>query len=165
VILARSISGQIAAFDVTRNVHRNGILHTSTVPASIDSNLITSALASTTTIATALEHIGILAVEFFATRNGGLIINEIAPRVHNSGHWTQDGCNVCQFQQHMRAVAGWSLGDPVRHASTIEMTNLIGVDLAPWRELAAEPSAFLHLYGKRDVRTGRKMGHINRIKV
>jgi 5-(carboxyamino)imidazole ribonucleotide synthase len=93
-----------------------------------------------------------------------LIVNEIAPRVHNSGHWTQDGCNSCQFQQHIRAIAGWPLGDPGRHAAHIEMTNLIGADIDQGRALSGEAGAFLHLYGKRDVRSGRKMGHINRIK-
>jgi 5-(carboxyamino)imidazole ribonucleotide synthase len=164
VILARGLDGQISAYDVTQNVHVNGILHTATVPAAFSLSQCEAAFVAATKIATALDHIGVLAVEFFVARDGSLIVNEIAPRVHNSGHWTQDGCNVCQFQQHMRAVAGWPLGDPTRHAGTIEMTNLIGEDALSWQELAAEPSAFLHLYGKRDVRAGRKMGHVNRIK-
>lgn len=163
VILVRGSDGAIAAFDITLNVHRAGILHTSQVPSPLLPPQVQSAVAQATTIAQALDHIGVLAVEFFVTKESGLIVNEIAPRVHNSGHWTQDGCNVCQFQQHMRAVAGWPLGDPARHASTIEMTNLIGADIQAWQELAAQPGTYLHLYAKRDTRTGRKMGHVNRI--
>jgi 5-(carboxyamino)imidazole ribonucleotide synthase len=163
VILTRSEDGLIAAYDVTRNVHVDGILNTSTVPAGLKDNLEASARAQAEAIAEGLGHIGTLAVEFFVTSDATLIVNEIAPRVHNSGHWTQDGCNVCQFQQHMRAIAGWPLGDPVRHAKGIEMTNLIGEDVLAWQELAGAPATFLHLYGKRDVRAGRKMGHINKI--
>jgi 5-(carboxyamino)imidazole ribonucleotide synthase len=162
VILARGLDGAVKAYDVTRNVHRNGILHTSTVPSGVDNALGEAAVAAATTIASALDHIGVLAVEFFITRGSDLIVNEIAPRVHNSGHWTQDGCNVSQFQQHVRAVAGWPLGDPVRHTAKIEMTNLIGDDVKAWQSLAGQAGAFLHLYGKRDTRVGRKMGHINR---
>jgi 5-(carboxyamino)imidazole ribonucleotide synthase len=164
VILARGCDGAIAVYDVTQNVHRAGILHTSTVPTTLRAEQAQSALAQATIIAQALDHVGVLAIEFFVTHNDSLIVNEIAPRVHNSGHWTQDGCNVCQFQQHMRAVAGWPLGDPTRHAAKIEMTNLIGDDVNAWQNLASAPSTFLHLYGKRDARAGRKMGHVNRIK-
>jgi 5-(carboxyamino)imidazole ribonucleotide synthase len=164
VVLARGSDGAIAAFDVTENVHIGGILHTSNVPASIGGATATQALAQATKIAGALEHIGVLAIEFFVTKAGDLIVNEIAPRVHNSGHWTMDGCNACQFQQHMRAVAGWPLADPVRHVSQIEMTNLIGDDVNSWPTLAAETGAFVHLYGKRQARAGRKMGHVNRVK-
>jgi 5-(carboxyamino)imidazole ribonucleotide synthase len=163
VILARGLDGQVRPFDVTRNVHLNGILHTATVPSAIGVDLQNEALQAAGIIAHALDHIGVLGVEFFVGRDGKLSINEIAPRVHNSGHWTQDGCNVCQFQQHMRAVAGWPLGDPARHADKIQMTNLIGDDALAWESLAAEPQAFLHLYGKREVRAGRKMGHVNRL--
>jgi 5-(carboxyamino)imidazole ribonucleotide synthase len=165
VILARGQDGAIVAYDVTQNIHRNGILHTSNVPSSLNKAQVDAALAQATTIAQALDHVGVLAIEFFVTQNGDLIVNEIAPRVHNSGHWTMDGCNVCQFQQHMRAVAGWPLGDPTRHSAHIEMTNLIGDDVNNWHSLAAETGSFLHLYGKRDARAGRKMGHINRVKV
>lgn len=163
VILARGLDGDIRAYDVTSNVHKDGILHTSTSPAVIDASTSLAAVTAAMAIAQALEHVGVLAVEFFVTHQGALIVNEIAPRVHNSGHWTQDGCNVSQFQQHVRAIAGWPLGDPARHCTNIEMTNLIGDDVRAWQELAAEPSAFLHLYGKRDVRSGRKMGHVNRL--
>jgi 5-(carboxyamino)imidazole ribonucleotide synthase len=164
VILARGLEGQVAAFDVTQNIHVGGILHTSNVPSSLNESQSQRALAHATEIATALDHVGVLAVEFFVTKSGELIVNEIAPRVHNSGHWTQDGCNACQFQQHIRAVAGWPLGDPTRHAAQIEMTNLIGEDVVQAHGLAREAGAFLHLYGKREARKGRKMGHVNRIK-
>jgi 5-(carboxyamino)imidazole ribonucleotide synthase len=163
VILARGRDGHIAAFDVTQNVHRAGILSTSTVPATLSPSQGRAALDHATALATALGHVGVLAVEFFVTRDGALIVNEIAPRVHNSGHWTQDGCNVCQFQQHMRAVAGWPLGDPVRHAAYIQMTNLIGEDGNDWQAFASAQDTFLHLYGKRDARAGRKMGHVTKI--
>lgn len=164
VILARGYDGTIATFDVTQNIHRNGILHSSLVPSSLKKAQAETAVLQATMIAQALDHVGVLAVEFFVTKQGGLIVNEIAPRVHNSGHWTLDGCNVCQFQQHMRAVAGWPLGDPARHSSHIEMTNLIGDDVNHWQSLAAEPGTFLHLYGKRHARAGRKMGHVNKVK-
>jgi 5-(carboxyamino)imidazole ribonucleotide synthase len=164
VVLARGSDGAIAAFDVTENVHVGGILRTSNVPAAISAATAAEALAQATKIATTLEHIGVLAIEFFVTKAGDLIVNEIAPRVHNSGHWTMDGCNACQFQQHIRAVAGWPLADPVRHSDKIEMTNLIGDDVNSWQRVASEKSAFVHLYGKRQARAGRKMGHVNRIK-
>lgn len=163
VILARTEGGDIAVFDVTRNVHRQGILHTSTVPAQIGEALMGLAVSYATQIAHNLEHIGVLAVEFFVTKHGAIIVNEIAPRVHNSGHWTQDGCNVCQFQQHIRAVAGWPLGDATRHAKQIVMTNLIGEAVNTYPKFAGETGTFLHLYGKRSTREGRKMGHFNQI--
>jgi 5-(carboxyamino)imidazole ribonucleotide synthase len=163
VVLARSVDGAMLAYDVTQNVHRHGILHTSTIPSALSQVQQNLALEQASQIAQALDHVGVLAIEFFVATDGSLIINEIAPRVHNSGHWTQDGCNVCQFQQHVRAVVGWPLGDPTRHATRIEMTNLIGEDVLVWNSLASEEGAFLHLYGKRSIRVGRKMGHINRI--
>jgi 5-(carboxyamino)imidazole ribonucleotide synthase len=164
VILARGMDGDIRAYDVTQNVHRNGILHTSNVPARIATAIQQQAIADATTIAHGLGHVGVLGVEFFVGHDKSLIVNEIAPRVHNSGHWTQDGCTVCQFAQHIRAVAGWPLGDTARHAKAVEMTNLIGDDIENWQSLAAEQGAVLHLYGKRQARTGRKMGHINRLR-
>jgi 5-(carboxyamino)imidazole ribonucleotide synthase len=112
-------------------------------------------------IADALHYVGVLAVEFFVTREGALLVNEIAPRVHNSGHWTLEACAVSQFEQHIRAVAGWPLGDPSRH-SDAEMINLIGAEAEDWQSLARERGA-LHLYGKREIRPGRKMGHVTRL--
>jgi 5-(carboxyamino)imidazole ribonucleotide synthase len=112
-------------------------------------------------IMNALDYVGVLGVELFVTP-AGLIVNEIAPRVHNSGHWTQNGCTIDQFEQHIRAVSGWPLGDGSRHVDVV-MENLIGADMDGIPQLAADPAVALHLYGKADTKAGRKMGHINRI--
>ena len=109
-----------------------------------------------------LEHVGVFAVELFDLGEGGLVVNEIAPRVHNTGHWTMDACGCGQFEQHMRAVAGWPLGDPAPHSAAV-MINLIGEDAENWSALSADPEARLHLYGKREIRAGRKMGHVTRL--
>ena len=161
VIAAREAGGAVACFDPGENVHRDGILHTTTVPAQITASLRTDAVLIAAKILNALDYVGVLGVELFVTSQG-LIVNEIAPRVHNSGHWTQNGCTVDQFEQHIRAVAGWPLGDGSRH-SDVTMENLIGDDMARVPQLAAEPNAALHLYGKADIKPGRKMGHVNRI--
>ncbi len=161
VIAARSIDGQVAAYDPGENVHRDGILHTTTVPAKVPSRFLTDAVLMAGRILNALDYVGVMGVEFFVTPQG-LVINEIAPRVHNSGHWTQNGCVCCQFEQHIRAVAGWPLGDGQRH-SDVQMENLIGDDMDKMPELMADPSCALHLYGKADVKPGRKMAHVNRI--
>ena len=162
VIAARSFTGEVACYDPGENVHRNGILHTTTIPARLSPSLRTDAILIAANILNALDYIGVLGVELFVTPNG-LIVNEIAPRVHNSGHWTQNGCAVDQFEQHIRAVAGWTLGDGKRH-SDIVMENLIGRDMGRVPTLAKEPNTALHLYGKAEVKTDRKMGHFNRIK-
>ena len=165
VVLARGHDGAIRAYDLAHNEHHAGILARSSVPAGISGEIAAEAHAIGAKIAEALDYIGVLAVEMFLIDQGGqpkLLVNEIAPRVHNSGHWTQDGCCISQFEQHIRAVAGWPLGDPSRHSNVV-MTNLIGDDVAAWEALAAEPGARLHLYGKAEARPGRKMGHINRI--
>jgi 5-(carboxyamino)imidazole ribonucleotide synthase len=166
VLIARGFDGSTAAFDIPENRHEGGILATSMVPAAIAAATALGAVAIAERIAAALDHVGVLAVELFVVAGDGgdrLLVNEIAPRVHNSGHWTQDGCYVSQFEQHIRAIAGWPLGDPRRH-SHVTMTNLIGDDVAGWAGLAAEPGARLHLYGKLESRPGRKMGHVNRIR-
>jgi 5-(carboxyamino)imidazole ribonucleotide synthase len=163
VILARAADGSFAAFDVTENVHQGGILRTSTVPAQISEALGGQAVAAAAQIAAALDHIGVLAVEFFVVGGEQLVVNEIAPRVHNSGHWTQDGCAADQFQQHIRAVAHWPLASTKRHAPHVVMTNLIGHEVEAWAELSGQPDTFVHLYAKRAVRDGRKMGHVIRI--
>jgi 5-(carboxyamino)imidazole ribonucleotide synthase len=111
-------------------------------------------------IAEAMEYVGVLGVEMFVTRDRKLLVNEIAPRVHNSGHWTLDGCAVSQFEQHIRAIAGWPLGNPKRHSDAV-MLNIIGEEAEEWREMSGQ--AGLHLYGKRIVRPGRKMGHVTKI--
>lgn len=171
VIATRGADGAFAAFDVTENEHRDHILHRSVVPAKISSAASAEAIAIAERIAAALDYVGTFAVEFFLIdgKEGGetggadsVIVNEIAPRVHNSGHWTMDGAFTCQFEQHIRAVAGWPLGDPARLGS-VEMINLIGFDAAGWREILADGRAHLHLYGKAEMREGRKMGHVNRI--
>jgi 5-(carboxyamino)imidazole ribonucleotide synthase len=149
------------AFDPGENVHRDGILATTTVPAALTAERAATAMEIAARIATALGHVGVLAVEFFETETG-LVVNEIAPRVHNSGHWTQDGCLVDQFEQHVRAITGWPLGDGRRH-SDVTMTNLIGADVDTAADWAARPGHHVHLYGKVEARAGRKMGHVNRL--
>jgi len=161
VIGARGLDGATVCFDPGQNVHRDGILHTTTVPALLPRNLQTDAVLIAGRILNALDYVGVMGVELFVTPQG-LIVNEIAPRVHNSGHWTQDACLTDQFAQHIRAVAGWPLGDGQRH-SDAEMLNLIGTDADAWADYAAEQNSALHLYGKVESRPGRKMGHVNRI--
>ena len=161
IIAARGLDGQVACFDPGENVHRNGILHTTTVPARLPPALRTDAVLLAANILNALDYVGVMGVELFVTPQG-LIVNEIAPRVHNSGHWTQNGCAVDQFEQHIRAVAGWPLADGQRHADVV-MENLIGGDMDRVPELARERDVALHLYGKTEVKPGRKMGHFNRI--
>ena len=162
VIAARGRDGAVAAFDPGLNVHEDGILATTTVPAPIPAGLRTDAVLIASRILQALEYTGVLGVELFVTPRG-LLVNEIAPRVHNSGHWTQAGCAVDQFEQHIRAIAGWPLGDGRRHADVV-MENLIGADVARVATLAAEPGTQIHLYGKAEARPGRKMGHVNRVR-
>ncbi len=158
VIGARGLNGAITCFDPGENVHRDGILRTTTVPAEISQSQREDAIRATAEILNALDYVGVLGVEFFVTERG-LIVNEIAPRVHNSGHWTQNGCLIDQFEQHIRAITGWPLGDGQRHSNAV-MTNLIGHDLDG---LADHVGAAIHLYGKTEIRDGRKMGHVNRI--
>ncbi|MGI9482025.1 MAG: 5-(carboxyamino)imidazole ribonucleotide synthase [Hyphomicrobiales bacterium] len=162
VIAARGVNGDIATYDIAENVHENHILRTTTVPASVSPELMDRARAIGHKVAEELDYIGVLAVELFVTGDGKLLVNEIAPRVHNSGHWTQDACLICQFEQHIRAVAGWPLGSTERHSDVV-MTNLLGDEAENWTALAAEPGARFHDYCKREARPGRKMGHINRL--
>lgn len=161
VIAARGPGGEIACFDPGENVHRDGILRTTTVPARLSPAQRSDAVLLAANILNALDYVGVLGVELFVTSQG-LIVNEIAPRVHNSGHWTQNGCTVDQFEQHIRAVAGWPLGDGQRHADVV-MENLIGDDMDRLPELARAADTALHLYGKTETKPGRKMGHVNRI--
>ena len=158
VIAARTSDGQVACYDPGENVHREGILHSTTVPASLSAAQRMDAVLLAGQILNALDYVGVMGVELFVTADG-LIVNEIAPRVHNSGHWTQNGCDICQFEQHIRAVAGWPLGDGSRH-SDMRMENLIGADMDRVPELR-KTNAALHLYGKSEVKPGRKMGHVN----
>jgi len=161
IIAARNPQGQIACFDPGENIHRDGILHTTTVPAKIPARLRTDAVLLPAKILNTLDYVGVMGVELFVTPRG-LIVNEIAPRVHNSGHWTQNGCAVDQFEQHIRAIAGWPLGDGGRFADVV-MENLIGDDMDKVPALAKEPNCAIHLYGKVETKAGRKMGHVNRI--
>lgn len=164
VIMARTISGEIQVFPLTRNHHEGGILRTSIVPAGpAIERLADKAIASAKAIANALAHVGVLTVEFFATADGP-VVNEIAPRVHNSGHWTIEGAHTSQFEQHLRAILGLPLGDPSLVTAEATMENLIGADVARWAEIVAEPGADLHLYGKGEARPGRKMGHVTRLR-
>ena len=161
VIAARGVTGEVVCFDPGENVHSDGILRTTTVPARLSSAQRTDAVLLAGRILNELEYVGVLGVELFVTPQG-LVVNEIAPRVHNSGHWTQNGCAVDQFEQHIRAVAGWPLGDGRRHSDVV-MENLIGDDMARVPDLSRETNVSLHLYGKAEARAGRKMGHANRI--
>lgn len=161
VIVARGADGSVAAYDPGLNVHKDGILRTTTVPSGLPARLMPDAVLLASRIVTALDYIGVMGVELFVTSQG-LVVNEIAPRVHNSGHWTQAGCAVDQFEQHIRAVAGLPLGDGQRYADVV-MENLIGDDMDRVPDLLRAPDTQLHLYGKADVKPGRKMGHVNRI--
>jgi 5-(carboxyamino)imidazole ribonucleotide synthase len=161
VIGARGRDGSFAAYDPPRNEHENHILRRSTVPAPLSPEKVKEAVAIASRIAEKLDYVGVLGVELFVTHDRRLIVNEIAPRVHNSGHWTIEACVTSQFEQHVRAVAGWPLGDPARHSDAV-MENIIGDEIDQWRALARQKGG-LHIYGKRIARPGRKMGHITRL--
>lgn len=162
VVAARGLDGAFAAYDLCENTHRDGILDRTRVPARASEALAQRAIGAAKALMESLGYVGVLAVEFFAMPNGDLLANEFAPRVHNSGHWTADACVTGQFEQHIRAIAGWPLGD-VRRLADVEMINLIGADADGWAAHAADPSARVHLYGKRETRAGRKMGHVTRL--
>lgn len=165
VVVARGQDGQTACFDVTENEHRDHILKVSRVPAAISPPLAAEARDIATRIAETFCYVGVLAVEMFVVKDGAgdaVLVNEIAPRVHNSGHWTIDACSVSQFEQHIRAVTGLPLAVPVRHARA-EMINLIGAEVEDYRKWLDIPGAAVHLYGKPTVRPGRKMGHVTKL--
>lgn len=159
VVAARGVDGAVAVYDVCENRHADGILAETTAPARVTAATAADAIAATRNVIAALDYVGVLAIEFFVLPDGSILANEMAPRVHNSGHWTQDACVACQFENQIRAVAGWPLGDVTRFAD-VRMLNLIGDAAAHWRVHAEAPGAALHLYGKREARTGRKMGHV-----
>jgi 5-(carboxyamino)imidazole ribonucleotide synthase len=164
VVAVRGQDGALHFYDPVENVHQNGILAISRVPARIHADCAVEAKRIAGSVAEALDHVGVLCVEMFK-REGEtprLLVNEIAPRVHNSGHWTIDACLVSQFENHIRAIAGWPLGDTERHSDAV-MTNLIGADVERWREFAGEAGLAVHLYGKAEARPGRKMGHTTRL--
>lgn len=162
IIAARGPDGAIASFDPAENVHRNGILHTSTVPAAVGPSTAEAARKAATAILDALGYVGVIGVEFFVLADGSVVANEMAPRVHNSGHWTEAACVVSQFEQHIRAIAGLPLADASRHSDCV-MQNLIGDDIAEVSGLLAERDVLVHLYGKAEARPGRKMGHFTRL--
>ncbi|MEC7764378.1 MAG: 5-(carboxyamino)imidazole ribonucleotide synthase [Pseudomonadota bacterium] len=161
VIGARALNGDFASFTPGENVHKDGILDTTTVPSRLSVQAMHEAQGMAARILEKLDYVGVMGVELFVTKQG-LVVNEIAPRVHNSGHWTQNGCAIDQFEQHIRAVAGWPLGDGTHHTNVV-MTNLIGDDVAKVPDLAQDSANAIHLYGKAEVKAGRKMGHVNRV--
>ena len=166
VVAARSLEGEIAAYDLSENEHERHILARTRAPARVAVETALEAKRIATAVLEALDYVGVLAVELFVTRDRqgreGLVVNEIAPRVHNSGHWTLDGAQTSQFEQHVRAIAGWPLGAPTRRGR-VEMHNLIGEDAEEWRDILAQPDLCLHLYGKLEIRPDRKMGHVTRV--
>ncbi len=163
IIAARGRDGATACYPVGQNHHKDGILRTTLAPAADWGDVQPRAEAIARKILDGLDYVGVLGVELFELADGRLLVNEVAPRVHNTGHWTMDGCACDQFEQHIRAIAGWPLGPTEPHAR-VEMENLIGADTDRWLTIAAEPGARLHLYGKGEARPGRKMGHVNRIR-
>lgn len=166
VIAGRAPNGDFAAYDVGENVHRHHILHTTTVPAALSHDLAAAARDMTQKLMDGLDYVGVIGVEFFVvtdqSRGTRLCVNEFAPRVHNSGHWTMDACSVSQFEQHIRAICGWPLGTAERHSDAV-MLNLIGTEIETWATHAATENCSLHLYGKHEPRPGRKMGHITTV--
>jgi 5-(carboxyamino)imidazole ribonucleotide synthase len=162
VVVARGADGALATYPTVENRHVNHILDTTIAPASLPPEVTRQADAIARDIATRLDLVGVLAVEMFVTKDGRLLVNELAPRPHNSGHWTIDACATSQFEQLVRAICGLPLGLTERHADAV-MKNLIGDEVETWREAIADPSARLHLYGKRTTRPGRKMGHVTRL--
>lgn len=162
LVAARGLNGAIACYDLVENRHENHILRSTLAPARASGHLRAEARRIAETLLSAFDYVGVMGVELFETDSGTLLVNEIAPRVHNSGHWTIDACPVSQFEQHIRAVCGWPLGDTTRHSDAI-MTNLLGDEIERWQELAAQPATALHHYGKGDAREGRKMGHVTRL--
>jgi 5-(carboxyamino)imidazole ribonucleotide synthase len=162
VVAVRGADGEFLAYDPPENDHSGGILRRSTFPSSAPKAALDEAVRLAKKLADELNYVGVLALELFLTRDGKLLANEFAPRVHNSGHWTQDACFIGQFEQHIRAVCGWPLGDPSRHSDG-EMLNLLGDEASLWEKHLSE-GAKVHLYGKRRAADGRKMGHVTRLK-
>ncbi|MEW5687244.1 MAG: 5-(carboxyamino)imidazole ribonucleotide synthase [Pseudomonadota bacterium] len=163
VIAARGRDGATAVYPLAENHHEHGILRRSLAPAVASEETALQAEKIALRVLDGLNYVGVIGIELFELKDGRLLVNEIAPRVHNSGHWTQDGCEVDQFEQHIRAVAGWPLGPTAPHAR-VEMLNLLGEEADAWAKLAHEPETRIHLYGKREAKAGRKMGHVNKVK-
>lgn len=163
IIAARGRDGSVAVYPLGENRHAGGVLRTTQAPAEIDTRTERRAKAIAAAVLDGLVYVGVIGIELFDLGGGKLLVNEIAPRVHNTGHWTQDGCVCDQFEQHIRAIAGWPLGPTAAHAR-VEMTNLLGNEVDQWSKIVARPDQRLHLYGKSDARPGRKMGHVNRVR-
>ncbi len=163
IIAARGRDGEIALYPLTESHHENGVLRRAVAPAAAPPRVLAEAERIAATLLTALDYVGVMGVELFERDDGRLLVNEFAPRVHNTGHWTLDGCEVDQFEQHIRAIAGWPLG-PTAATCHVEMTNLLGDEAEAWAKLAHEPETRLWLYGKGQARPGRKMGHVNRLR-
>ncbi len=162
VIAARGTDGTFAAFDPAENSHADGILRKSVVPANVSPDSAVKAIEIARCIVDRLEYVGVIGIELFVLEDDILLVNEIAPRVHNSGHWTEAACAISQFEQHIRAISGWPLGKTNRHSNCI-MENIIGEELARWGNQEADTTQMLHIYGKSEVRPGRKMGHVTRL--
>ena len=163
IIAARGRDGATAVYPLSENHHEGGILRRSLAPAEVAGHIAEEAERIAARVLAGLEYVGVIGIELFEMEDGRLLVNEIAPRVHNTGHWTLDGCEVDQFEQHIRAVAGWPLG-PTHATARVEMINLLGEEAEGWLRFAHEPETRLHLYGKREPKPGRKMGHVNLVK-
>jgi 5-(carboxyamino)imidazole ribonucleotide synthase len=163
IIAARGRDGSTAIYPLAENHHEHGILRRSIAPARTSQAVADQAERIAARVLAGLDYVGVIGIELFEMADGALLVNEFAPRVHNTGHWTQDGCEVDQFEQHIRAIAGWPLG-PTRAIAQVEMLNLLGEEAEAWAQFAAEPQTRIHLYGKRGARPGRKMGHLNRVR-
>ena len=164
IIAARGRDGATAIYPLAENHHEGGILRRSLAPANVSKAIALEAEKIAARVLQGLNYVGVVGIELFELKDGRLLVNEIAPRVHNTGHWTQDGCSVDQFEQHIRAVAGWPLGPTIPH-SRVEMLNLLGDEVETWAKLAHEPDTRIHLYGKRQAKPGRKMGHVNKVRM
>jgi 5-(carboxyamino)imidazole ribonucleotide synthase len=163
IIAVRGRDGATAVYPLAENHHEHGILRRTIAPAKASSELAFQAERIAAKVLAGLDYVGVIGIELFELKDGRLLVNEIAPRVHNTGHWTQDGCPVDQFEQHIRAIAGWPLA-PARATASVEMLNLLGDEADAWLKYAGEPETRLHLYGKRQAKAGRKMGHVNRVR-
>jgi 5-(carboxyamino)imidazole ribonucleotide synthase len=163
LIAARGRDGEIALYPLTESHHESGILRRTSAPAEASPAALAEAERIAATLLSALGYVGVMGIELFERDDGHLLVNEFAPRVHNTGHWTLDGCEVDQFEQHIRALAGWPLG-PTAALAHVEMTNLLGDEALGWEKLAHEPETRVWLYGKGEPRAGRKMGHVNRLR-
>lgn len=162
IIAARGWDGSIAVYPLGENHHSGGVLRKTLAPAPVDDRTRRAANRIARAVLDGLDYVGVIGIELFDMGPMGLLVNEIAPRVHNTGHWTQDGCVCDQFEQHVRAVMGWPLGPTTPHAR-VEMTNLLGEEIERWSELSRRVDRRLHLYGKSPAKPGRKMGHVNRV--